>query len=73
MTFDTNMILIILPLALIHLVLVVICFLDWRKRKSFRYLPKIAWLFIFLLVQFAGAACYLFIGRKEEQVEETEK
>lgn len=66
MDISMNMIILIIPLVLIQLALIIICLIDWLKRKSFRYLPKMAWLPIFLFIQFIGPACYLLLGRKDE-------
>ena len=54
----------VLPLLVLELVLKIICLRDWLHRDRFNGLPKIVWLFIFLLVTLFGPVVYLVYGRK---------
>jgi len=72
MVFTLKTFLLLLPLLLINIVLIIICLKDWLKRKTFQYLPKYAWLAIFLCLQFIGPTCYLLLGRKDEYNNDSE-
>lgn len=54
----------VLPLLVLELVLKIICFRDWLHRRRFNGLPKLVWLFVFLLVTLFGPVVYLVYGRK---------
>jgi hypothetical protein len=65
---DTFKIVILLsPIVVINLLLIITCLLDWYKRKNYRYLNKVLWLFIFLFVQLIGPALYLILGRDDDR------
>jgi len=63
MVISEKMIWGLVPLVLLQLTLIVICFLDWRKRSAFNYIPKYGWLFIFILINYIGPILYLTIGK----------
>jgi ABC-type maltose transport system permease subunit len=64
--FNTDLILAILPVALINLGLVIWCLVDWAKRSRFRFFNKWVWLCVFLFFQFFGPAAYLIFGRDHD-------
>lgn len=66
MEFSLKLVLALLPLVIINLTLIIWCLFDWLKREKFKLLPKIAWLFIFLFIQFIGPLFYLFYGRNND-------
>jgi len=66
MQIDSKMLLAIIPLALINVSLIIWCLTDWFKREKFKYLPKLAWLFIVLFIQFIGPVTYLTLGRNHD-------
>lgn len=57
---------IIVPLLVIQLGLAVVAVVKIVKQKEFRYLNKVSWLFIVLLLQLIGPICYFIFGRGDE-------
>jgi|HubBroStandDraft_6_1064221.scaffolds.fasta_scaffold1088322_2 hypothetical protein len=52
------------PLVIVALALDVYCLTDLVRAPSVRYLPKVVWALIILVVSFPlGAVLYLFVGR----------
>ena len=60
---DTQMILLVAPLAVIELALAVVAFVDWVRRKAFRLLPRWGWFCVIVFVGIVGPAVYLTLGR----------
>jgi len=61
-----EMILIVLPLALINLTFVIIALVDLSKRKNVLGNNKIIWVLFIILVQYLGWIAYFLIGREDE-------
>lgn len=54
------------PLVVLQMSLMVAALFDIRKRKTFRYLPRAAWIIIVVLIQTLGPIAYFTLGRGEE-------
>lgn len=54
------------PLLLLQLALAVAALVDIARRKTFRYLPKTAWILISIFVSTIGPVVYFLVGRGEE-------
>lgn len=54
------------PLLILQLVLMVAALVDWARRRQFRYLPKMAWLLMIVLVNTIGPIIYFVVGRGDE-------
>lgn len=54
------------PLVVLQVSLMVAALLDIKKRKTFRYLPRVAWIIIVMLIQTLGPIAYFTLGRGEE-------
>ncbi len=62
-----RIVLALLPLVLVAVGLDVYCIVDLVRATSVRYLPKIVWAVIIVLVSSpAGALLYLFLGRDRD-------
>jgi hypothetical protein len=58
----------LLPVVIVALGLDVYCLADLIRARSVRYLPKVVWAVIILLVSCpVGALLYLFLGRERKQ------
>ncbi len=66
MELTTELLWALIPLIILNLVLIIICFLDWLKRENFRYLPKYAWLLVFLFVNLIGSVLYLTLAKGDD-------
>jgi hypothetical protein len=53
------------PLIVLQYGLLIWALIDLIRRPKVRYLPKVAWAAIVLLVSFFGAIAYLAMGREE--------
>lgn len=56
---------IIVPLLVIQLALAIVAVVKIMKQKEFRFLNKVSWLLIVLLLQLIGPICYFVFGRSE--------
>lgn len=56
---------IIVPLLVIQLALAIVAVVKIMKKKEFRFLNKVSWLLIVLLLQLIGPICYFVFGRSE--------
>lgn len=54
------------PLVVLQVLLMVAALLDIRKRRTFRCLPRGAWIIIVILIQTLGPIAYFTLGRGEE-------
>lgn len=61
-----QIVLLAIPLAAIYLALLVAGLRDWSRRRSFRLLPRYAWLAVIALVSTVGPILYFLLGRGEE-------
>ena len=66
---NRQIVLLVVPLALIELVLAVVALVDWARRRAFRGLPRWGWLAVILFVEIVGPTLYLTLGRGEEHAE----
>ena len=66
---DRQIILLVIPLALIELALAVVGLVDWARRRAFRGLPRWGWFLVILFVGIVGPTVYLTLGRGEERAE----
>jgi dolichyl-phosphate-mannose--protein O-mannosyl transferase len=58
----------LLPLLILAVVFDVFCLIDLVRAKSVRYLPKVVWAIIIVLMSVPlGALLYLFVGRDPNQ------
>jgi hypothetical protein len=63
-----RLLLAVVPLLILGLALDVYCLTDLVRAKSVRYLPKLVWALVILLVSCPlGAILYLFAGRVRNQ------
>lgn len=53
------------PLIAIQVILMVFCLLKLRRDKV-KYLPKLAWLVIIVIINTIGPLSYLLIGRERD-------
>ena len=66
MTPSVNLMLILLPLALIEIGLVVFCLIDlFRPERQVIGDNKLVWTLVILLVGTIGPIIYLLVGRKQ--------
>jgi hypothetical protein len=56
----------LVPLILIDLGLAAVGVVDWSKRKRFRFLPRLAWLAVIVLLNTIGPLVYFALGRTDE-------
>lgn len=63
LVFDSTMVMLILPLAVIQLILAIVALIDWVRTEETNG-PKWMWLLIILLVSLFGPILYFIIGRK---------
>lgn len=63
LVFDSTMLMLILPLAVIQLILAIVALIDWVRTEKTNG-PKWMWLLIILLVSLFGPILYFIIGRK---------
>jgi uncharacterized membrane protein YqjE len=61
-----QIVLLLVPLALIYVALIVVAVVDWARRARFRLLPRVAWLAVIVLVGTIGPILYLVLGRSDE-------
>ena len=64
---DTQLILLVIPLAAIELGLAVTALIHWAKRKTFHGLPRWGWFCVILFVGIVGPVVYLTLGRGDER------
>lgn len=63
---DSQMILLVIPLAVIELGLAVTALVHWARHKAFRGLPRWGWFCVILFVGIVGPIVYLALGRGDE-------
>lgn len=56
----------IIPLVLIEFGLKLYCFLDWLKRKKFRWMSKWGWLALFVCISFFGSVLYIVLIKNHD-------
>ena len=61
---NRQIVLLVVPLALIELVLAVVALVDWARRRAFRGLPRWGWLAVILFV----AGKHLRVRRRQSTV-----
>lgn len=61
-----NLLPIILPIMVIQVTLAVVAVVKLVRQKEFRYLNKVSWLLIVILLQLIGPVCYFVFGRGDE-------
>lgn len=66
MEYTKEFYLAVIPFVVINLGLIVWCFADWNKRKSFKYLNKNVWILIIAFIQIIGPVLYLTLARDDE-------
>ncbi|MEW5935592.1 MAG: PLD nuclease N-terminal domain-containing protein [Bacillota bacterium] len=54
------------PLLVLQLALLVAGLVDISRRKATKYLPRLAWVVIIVLVGTLGPIAYFLLGRGEE-------
>lgn len=63
MNYDPDLVIPLLPVLILVLLLLAWCLTDIARRPEVRYLPKVAWAMITILVIPLGAIAYLILGR----------
>ncbi len=63
---DGQLLLLVIPLAVIQVALAVTALVHWAKRKTFRILPRWGWFCVILFVGIVGPVVYLAVGRGDE-------
>lgn len=61
----TEIVLFVLPLALIQLALMVIALVDLIKRPRVKGGSKLLWALVIILINIIGPIVYLILGREE--------
>ena len=66
---DTQIVLLLIPLAVIELALAIVAVVDAARRKVLRFLPRWGWIAVIVFVGIVGPVVYLILGRGEEHAE----
>ena len=65
----TNMLPLLIPLAVIQLALMVIALIDLFKRENMKSNTRLIWVFVIVLINTIGPIIYLFAGRKDKPID----
>ena len=65
----TNMLPLLIPLAVIQLALMVIALVDLFKRENMKSNTRLIWVFVIVLINTIGPIVYLIAGRKDKPID----
>jgi heme/copper-type cytochrome/quinol oxidase subunit 4 len=65
----TNMLPLLIPLAVIQLALMVIALIDLFKRENMKSNTRLIWVFVIVLINTIGPIVYLIAGRKDKPID----
>jgi len=64
---DTTLILLLIPVMIIQLALIIIALVNISKKAKVKYMNKVAWIIIIIMVNLIGPICYLILeGEKND-------
>jgi Phospholipase_D-nuclease N-terminal len=65
----TNMLPLLIPLAIIQLALMIIALIDLFKREGMKSSTRLIWVFVIILINTIGPIVYLIAGRKDKPID----
>ena len=65
----TNMLPLLIPLAVIQLALMVIALIDLFKRENMKSNTRLIWVFVIVLINTIGPIVYLIAVRKDKPID----